>query len=97
MQQEEERQALIDLYNLCKGEEWYRLENWCSGNGLEAWHGVTTDRTTGRIIRLNLDSNNLTDDISKWRSVASFTQLKYLDLYNKILQVISSSGEVLLN
>ena len=45
MQQEEERQALIDLYNLCKGEEWYRLENWCSGNGLEAWHGVTTDRT----------------------------------------------------
>ena len=76
-QQQQEKQALLDLYNLCDGAGWRIKTNWCSDHPLQDWYGVTIDRATGRVIRLDLSDNDLTGDISKWTSIASLTQLIY--------------------
>ena len=75
---DQEKEALIDIYNYCNGVEWYNSQNWCSDHALQDWWGVTIDDTTGRVIKLELSRNNLTGDLSKWTSIANLRQLRDL-------------------
>lgn len=56
-----DRQALIELYNACGGDEWTNNENWCSDVDISEWYGVSAydDMIKG----LNLSSNNLVGDL----------------------------------
>ena len=75
---EQDKQALLDLYRLCNGENWETSTNWCSDRPLNKWYGVTT--SNGRVTKLFLFDNQLSGDLSKWTSIANLTQLQALDL-----------------
>ena len=53
-----DRTALIDFYHAMDGANWNERDNWLSEEPLTEWHGITTD-ANGRVIRLELRSNNL--------------------------------------
>ena len=87
---DQEKEALLDIYNLCDGAKWRSKINWCSDHPLQDWAQVEIDTTTGRVIEVFLDDNNLTGDISKWTSIGSLTQLRDLFLsYNNLTGDIS--------
>ncbi len=48
---QDDRAALVALYNATDGQNWTRSTNWLSGRPLGEWHGVTTD-ATGRVTHL---------------------------------------------
>lgn len=50
--------ALVTFYHATNGQDWYKSDNWLSAKPLWQWHGVSTD-STGRVIRLDLVSNDL--------------------------------------
>lgn len=53
--------ALVTLYNVTGGENWFRKDNWLEeGSSLENWEGINTDPTSGRVTTLSLPNNNLT-------------------------------------
>lgn len=53
-----DRAALEEIYNLTKGQAWYKNTNWCSNKPLNEWWGVTTD-AQGRVIELDMAYNNV--------------------------------------
>ena len=57
-----DRTALMALYNSTGGASWTNNTNWDTNAALNTWHGVTT-RTDGRVIVLNLRSNDLVGTI----------------------------------
>ena len=57
-----DRAALMALYDATNGNNWTDSTNWGTDEAFYDWHGVTTDGA-GRVIHLNLDSNNLTGPI----------------------------------
>ena len=57
-----ERAALVALYHATNGHNWTDSTNWGTDEALDHWHGVTASGG-GRIVRLNLNSNNLTGPI----------------------------------
>ena len=58
--------ALRALYHATGGPNWRNKENWLEEDvPVEDWHGVRTDRTTGRVASLILRDNNLG---SLWRA-----------------------------
>ncbi|MCY4577923.1 MAG: hypothetical protein OXD31_02645, partial [Chloroflexi bacterium] len=58
----DERDALIALYNATNGDDWQYHTNWLSSAPLGDWHGVSTNGD-GRVIELNLDANNLSGQV----------------------------------
>ena len=59
---ETDRAALVALYNATGGPNWNDNNNWLSDVPISEWHGVTTD-DNGRVIELNLWSNQLSGEI----------------------------------
>ena len=55
------KQALIDLYQSTNGDNWTRKDNWCSDKPVEEWYGISN--RNGKYY-INLPSNNLTGGIS---------------------------------
>ncbi len=74
---DQERDALIALYNRTDGPNWTRSANWLTFAPLNKWHGVTTD-AEGKVVTLELDSNNL--DGSLPGSLGDLTRLNTLNL-----------------
>ena len=60
-EQDEDRQALVALYNATDGPNWGNNENWLSDEPLDAWHGVSV--SDGRVTELYLGDNQLTGSI----------------------------------
>ena len=60
---QQDRAALVALYEATGGARWALNTNWLSATPVGDWHGVTTD-ADGRVIRLELDDNNLWGDTS---------------------------------
>ena len=63
---------LTVLYEATGGANWKANTNWLSAAPLDEWYGVTTDEE-GRVLRLNLDQNELTGSIP-----VELAQLEYL-------------------
>ena len=72
---EEERDALVALYNATGGPNWTNNANWVSGLPVSRWQGVTTD-PSGRVVGLSLPDNGLAGEIpSELGSLANLTWL----------------------
>ena len=72
---EEERDALVALYNATGGPNWTNNANWVSGLPVGRWQGVTTD-PSGRVVGLSLPDNGLAGEIpSELGSLANLTLL----------------------
>ena len=69
--------ALLALYYGTRGDGWTMNEGWGESFSLESWHGVETD-DAGRVVTLNLQSNNLVGEIPA--EVGRLGKLTNLDL-----------------
>jgi len=85
-------QALLDLYNNAGGTNWTDQTGWDtyaqSGDcDICDWFGVTCDPVTSRVMRLDLENNNLIGSLSP--SLGTLTSLTNLSLHNN-----SISGDI---
>ncbi|MDE2866443.1 MAG: Ig-like domain-containing protein [Gemmatimonadota bacterium] len=55
---EDDRKALVSLYEGTGGSEWTRSDGWLNEVPVSEWHGVTTD-SLGRVVALDLADNGL--------------------------------------
>ena len=67
--------ALIALYDSTDGSNWTNKTNWFNGS-VKTWYGVTID--SGRVIQINLKSNNLSGSLPS--DISQINKLKYLNL-----------------
>ena len=77
-----ERGALTVLYGATGGSNWVERTNWLTDAALGSWHGVEVDGT-GRVVSLELDSNNLVGRIPP--EIAQLTRLERLSLEGNTL------------
>ena len=61
--QEEDRAALVALYNATGGENWTNNTNWLSSAPIQEWWGVASNRRDGVVTSLYIPNNNLTGSI----------------------------------
>ena len=78
--------ALRALYTATGGHSWTNKDRWLTDAPLGEWHGVTTDGE-GRVIRLDLDDNNLSGTLPA--ALANLTSLTHLYMPDNSL-----SGEI---
>ena len=83
---EEDREALVALYEATAGDDWTDNTNWLSDEPLSEWHGVTVAQN-GRVAEMDLRSNGLTGEIPV--ELAYLTALEKLYLFGNRL-----SGEI---
>jgi hypothetical protein len=74
--------ALEALYKSCGGAGWNRKGGWVTDAGLGEWDGVTVD-AEGRVIRLDLYSNNLAGPLPS--ELQQLSALQKLDLSRNAL------------
>ena len=60
---DDDRAALLALYNATGGSNWANRTSWLSNSPIGQWHGVTTN-DAGRVTGLNLQDNNVAGRIS---------------------------------
>ena len=85
---EEDRAALVELYNATDGPSWSNNRNWNTDAPLGDWHGVST--AGGRVTHLRLHENELTGSIPP--SLGSLESLEVLYLsHNELTGSIPSS------
>ena len=77
-----ERYVLTRFYDATRGPGWVRSGAWLGNGPLSDWYGVGTD-SLGRVITLNLPSNNLTGEIP--REIGELSRLRWLNLDNNWL------------
>lgn len=56
---EQEREALVAIFEEMDGKNWYNKIRWCSDEPIERWHGVKLDPVTHRVNKLILPENRL--------------------------------------
>jgi Leucine-rich repeat (LRR) protein len=78
--------ALVAIYNALDGPNWTDNTNWLTDPDIGTWFGVTTD-VDGRVIKLDLNTNNLTGDLPP--DVGLLSLMDTLDLTTN-----SISGEI---
>ena len=69
--------VLNAIYDATGGPNWTTSTNWKTTNALSTWHGVTVD-SDGRVVKLELDDNNLTGTVPA--DIGKLTELTELDL-----------------
>ena len=77
-----DRGALVSLFRSTGGEKWLDRRNWLTDAPLGDWYGVTVD-PAGRVVRLELDANNLAGPIPP--EIAHLTRLRRLTLADNAL------------
>ncbi|WP_420440481.1 Ig-like domain-containing protein [Candidatus Palauibacter sp.] len=79
----EERSDLMKLYEAMGGEAWTESGNWGTNAPLETWFGIAVDDSTGRVVAINLNRNNLSGEIPS--EIQYFPHLRTLRLdYNQL-------------
>ena len=73
----QDRAALIALYEATDGPNWVDAENWLTDAPLGDWYGVDTDDSS-RVVGLSLDRNELTGAIPP--ELSNLTSLTSFDL-----------------
>lgn len=85
---DDDRTALMALYNALGGAGWTNHENWGSDKPLSQWHGVEVE--DNRVTALYLSWNNLTGEIPS--EIGNLTSLKKMYInYNNIGGVLPAS------
>ena len=88
--EQQQKEALIDLYRLMDGPNWDKSTNWCTDRPLSEWWGVTTGKDENQnivVTKLELTQalgsgtgNNLRGNLSEWKSIENLTNLGELNL-----------------
>ena len=78
-----DRAALVALYNATNGSNWRNNTNWLSKEAIDQWYGVSTD-CLGRVIRLNLNGNQLAGSIPA--QIGALTNLVQMNLSDNQLR-----------
>jgi len=79
----EERSDLMKLYDAMGGESWVESANWGTDAPLENWFGIAVDDSTGRVVAIDLNRNNLSGEIPP--EIQYFPHLRLLRLdYNRL-------------
>ena len=79
----EERSDLMTLYEAMGGGTWTESANWGTSAPLGNWHGISVDDSTGRVVTINLNRNNLSGEIPT--EIKYFPHLRTLRLdYNRL-------------
>lgn len=78
---QQEREALIALYNATGGDSWTNNTNWCSDKPLSEWYGVGF--MDGHVINLDLMENNLTGQLPE--ELGNLTGLESLFMHDNNL------------
>lgn len=78
---QQEREALISLYNATGGDSWTNNTNWCSDKPLSEWYGVGF--MDGHVINLDLMENNLTGQLPE--ELGNLTGLESLFMHDNNL------------
>ena len=79
----EERSDLMKLYEAMGGENWTESSNWGTNAPLETWFGIAVDDSTGRVVTIDLNRNNLSGEIPS--EIQYFPHLRTLRLdYNQL-------------
>ncbi len=73
---QQDRNALIGLYNATDGANWTHNDNWNTSQPVYNWYGVKV--VGDRIIELNLSENNLNGTLPS--SIGDMSELRKLDL-----------------
>jgi Leucine-rich repeat (LRR) protein len=85
---QEERDALVALFNNTGGPDWKHKTNWLGAAGTECtWYGLTCDGTESSVINVSLNQNRLSGSIPS--VLGNLTNLKILNL-----RVNSLSGSI---
>ena len=72
---EDDRKALVSLYEATGGSDWTRSDGWLEDVPVREWHGVTTD-SVGRVLGLDLADNALAGRLPELLApLASMTSL----------------------
>ena len=79
---DQDRKALIALYEATNGSNWTNKTNWLSGAPLDRWHGVSTN-AGGRVNALRLSGNRLSGPVPP--VLGNLSALATLDLGNNQL------------
>ena len=79
---DEDRDALLALYEDTDGDNWTNNRNWLSNSPLDSWYGVTTDRN-GRVVELDLSENELSGTIPS--ELGNLINLEALSLFGNRL------------
>ena len=74
----QDRAALVTLYNATNGPNWSNSNNWLTDAPLEEWYGVTLD-ASGRVRELELSGNDLTGEIPP--ELGNLTDLLFLNIH----------------
>ena len=74
---EDDRKALVSLYEGTGGSEWTRSDGWLDDVPVSEWHGVSTD-SLGRVLALDLADNGLAGSLPEL--LAPLTRLTSLRL-----------------
>ncbi|MCY4400697.1 MAG: leucine-rich repeat domain-containing protein [Gemmatimonadetes bacterium] len=74
---EDDREALVSLYEATGGSEWTRSDGWLDDDvPVSEWHGVSTD-SVGRVLDVDLSSNGLAGRLPELLApLASMTSLR---------------------
>jgi hypothetical protein len=73
-----QRQILVRIYQQCGGTDWYRSDDWVSGEPHCNWYGIECENED--IISINLGSNNLVG--TPPREIFHLPELKTLELFS---------------
>ena len=88
---QQQRNALIDLYNQTDGINWQNKTNWNTANFVSTWYGVTVQNINGipNVTSINLENNFVTGAIPN--SFNNLINLKTLNLsQNNVLDIGTS-------
>ncbi len=72
--------ALVALYNSTDGHNWKNSNNWLTGP-VDSWYGITVEK--GRVIKVDLDYNNLNGTIPP--EIGNLTSVKRVYLHDNYL------------
>lgn len=86
--EQQEREALIALYNATDGDNWTDNTNWCTDKPLSEWAGISC--RNGRVSSIYLSYGNMVGQLPE--ELGNLTELEYISFYgNKLSGEIPSS------
>lgn len=93
---EQDREALIALYQTLDGDKWRDNTNWCSNKPVSEWYGVDEVDEKGRVAQLDLTLNKVSGVLPP--EIGQLTALKTLKLnYNNLQGEIPETLGKLIN